>query len=106
MKVFMADRTSAANWVRVRLPASYRNYPPAVDPEEFDARPVLLTQPAEDSWTPLPLSELFLPADHQGTVTTAELDNAGHSPLEDPGLKQMEQAVAEFVDAAVISTEG
>ena len=28
---------------------------PAIEPEAFDACPVLLTQPAQDRWTPLPL---------------------------------------------------
>ncbi|MFE7592437.1 hypothetical protein ACFU6K_23805 [Kitasatospora sp. NPDC057512] len=30
-------------------------------------------------------------------VETVMLDNAGHYPLEDPGLQQMEDAIADFV---------
>ncbi|MFF7458650.1 hypothetical protein [Kitasatospora sp. NPDC008115] len=30
-------------------------------------------------------------------VDTGMLENAGHYPLEDPGLQQMEDAIADFV---------
>ncbi|MEE1766835.1 alpha/beta fold hydrolase [Streptomyces sp. JV185] len=52
MKVFMADRSSAANWVSVRFLDRYLNYAPVVEPADFDACPVLLTQPVEDRWSP------------------------------------------------------
>jgi pimeloyl-ACP methyl ester carboxylesterase len=96
-KVLLKDKTSAANWVSVRFLARYGNYVPAVEPEDFDACPVLLTQPAEDRWTPLHLSQLVLSRITKVPVTTVMLDNAGHYPLEDPGLQQMEDAIAEFV---------
>ncbi|MFJ4805628.1 alpha/beta hydrolase [Streptomyces murinus] len=97
MKVFLKDRTSAANWVSVRFLDRYMNYAPAVEPEDFDACPVLLTQPAEDRWTPHHLSVPVLSRITRVPVDTVMLDNAGHYPLEEPGLRQMRDAIADFV---------
>jgi alpha-beta hydrolase superfamily lysophospholipase len=97
MKVFMRDRTSAANWVSVRFLDRYMNYAPAVEPEDFDACPVLLTQPAEDRWTPHHLSVPFLSRITKVPVDTVMLENAGHYPLEEPGLTQIQDAIADFV---------
>ncbi|MET8815653.1 alpha/beta fold hydrolase [Streptomyces sp. NPDC004549] len=97
MKVFMRDRTSAANWVGVRFLDRYLNYVPAVEPEDFDACPVLLTQPAEDRWSPHRLSLPVLSRITKVPVDTVMLDNAGHYPLEEPGLLQMQDAIADFV---------
>ncbi|WP_330259661.1 alpha/beta hydrolase [Streptomyces murinus] len=97
MKVFLKDRTSAANWVSIRFLDRYMNYAPAVEPEDFDACPVLLTQPAEDRWTPHHLSVPVLSRITKVPVDTVMLDNAGHYPLEEPGLRQMRDAIADFV---------
>ncbi|MFE6668741.1 alpha/beta hydrolase [Streptomyces sp. NPDC057697] len=97
LKVLMKDRTSAANWVAIRFLDRYMNYAPAVEPADFDACPVLLTQPAEDRWTPLHLSLPFLSRITEVPVETVMLDNAGHYPLEEPGLQQMQDAIADFV---------
>ncbi|MEV6386642.1 alpha/beta hydrolase [Nocardia xishanensis] len=96
-KVLLRDSTAAANWVSVRFLDRYSSYVPATEPEDFDACPILLTQPAEDRWTPLRLSELVLSRITKVPVTTVILDKAGHLPMEDPGLQQMEDAVTEFV---------
>ena len=72
---------------------SYMGYVPAVEPEEFDVCPVLLTQPAADRWTPLHLSEPFLRRITKVPVTTVMLGNAGHYPLEQPGLNELVDAV-------------
>ncbi|PQM48263.1 hypothetical protein C1Y40_01494 [Mycobacterium talmoniae] len=85
LKVMTADRTSGGNWVSTRFLASYMNYVPAVEPPEFDACPVLLTQPAEDRWTPLELSQPVLSRITRVPVQTVLLDNAGHYPLENRG---------------------
>ncbi|MEU1229157.1 alpha/beta hydrolase [Streptomyces sp. NPDC005828] len=97
MKVLMKDRTSAANRVSVRFLDSYATYTPAVEPPAFDACPVLLTQPAEDRWTPHHLSVPVLSRITKVPVETVMLDNAGHYPLEEPGLTQMQDAIADFV---------
>lgn len=97
LEVMLKDRTSAGNWVGVRFIDRYGRYAPAVEPEDFDACPVLLTQPAEDRWTPLHLSRPFLSRITGVPVGTVMLDGAGHYPLEEPGLTQMQDAIAGFV---------
>jgi pimeloyl-ACP methyl ester carboxylesterase len=58
---------------------------------------VLLTQPADDRWTPRELSVLVLDQITKVPVRTELLENAGHYPLEEPGLTQMQQAIDAFV---------
>jgi len=96
LKVCLADRTSAGNSVSVGFLDSYLNYRPATAPEDFDVCPVLLTQPAADKWTPLYLSEPFLKRLTKVEVETVMLENAGHYPLEQPGLDQMVATIAAF----------
>lgn len=97
MKVFLSDKTSAGNAMSVRFLDSYMNYAPAVEPADFDACPILLTQPAEDRWTPRHLSTPVLSQIRRVPVDEVSLDNAGHYPLEDPGLQQMVDAIDAFV---------
>ncbi|KWB41687.1 lysophospholipase [Burkholderia cepacia] len=96
LKACMADKTSAGKWVTMRFLASYASYQPAIEPEDFDICPVLLTQPAQDRWTPLHLSQLFLRRINHVPVKVTMLENAGHYPLEQPGLQQMVAAVHDF----------
>jgi alpha-beta hydrolase superfamily lysophospholipase len=96
LKACLADKTSAGKWVTMRFLASYADYPPDIEPEAFDVCPILLTQPARDQWTPLHLSELFLARIKRVPVKVTMLENAGHYPLEQPGLDQMVDAVYDF----------
>ena len=96
LKACMADQTSAGKWVTMQFLASYLRYNPAIEPEDFDVCPILLTQPVLDRWTPRHLSELFLRRVTRVPVTTIMLDNAGHYPLEQPGLDQMVEAIHNF----------
>lgn len=80
-------------------PVYYMNYLPAVEPSNFDACPILLTQPAEDRWSPLKLSQPVLSRITRVPVKTVMLTNAGHYPIEVPGLQQMQDAIAEFEHA-------
>lgn len=98
MKVFMQDKTSAANSMPIRFLHSYMTYTPAVEPSDFDACPILLTQPAEDRWSPRHLSTPVLSKITKVPVREVSLTNAGHYPLEDPGLQQMVDAIAEFIE--------
>ena len=97
LRVFLNDSSSAGSWVSVRFLNSYMNFKPALEPAEFDICPVLLTQPAEDHWTPLRLSQPFMSEIKKVPVKTVLLDNAGHYPLEDPGLQQMADAIIDFL---------
>ena len=105
LKVCLADRTSAGKWLTMSFLASYMGYMPAVEPEAFDVCPILLTQPAEDRWTPLHLSELFLRRIKRVPVKTVMLEKAGHYPIELPGLDQMVTAINEFCSAIARAIE-
>jgi len=61
----------------------------------------VLTQPAEDHWTPLHLSEPFLRRIGKVPVKTVMLERAGHFPLEQPGLAQMVDAIDSFYQQVV-----
>ncbi|GAA3949513.1 alpha/beta hydrolase [Gordonia caeni] len=97
MRVLNKDKSSASNAMTLAFLSSYMTYAPATEPAEFDTCPVLLTQPAEDRWTPEELSEPVLSAIRKVPVEVTRLAGAGHYPLEDPGLHQLEGAVADFV---------
>jgi pimeloyl-ACP methyl ester carboxylesterase len=94
----LRDRTSAGNWVPLKFLSSYAAYKPVMEPEAFDVCPILLTQPAQDRWTPLHLSEPFLSRVKRVPVQVVMLDNAGHYPIEQPGLQQMHDAIVDFVN--------
>jgi len=96
LKVWLSDKRSAGNAMTLAFLSSYLAYRPVVAPEAFDVCPVLLTQPAEDRWTPLHLSEPFLRRLGKVPVKTVMLERAGHYPLEQPGLSQMVDAIDTF----------
>lgn len=96
MKAWLRDKRSAGNAMTVAFLASYLAYRPVVAPEDFEVCPVLLTQPAQDRWTPLHLSEPFLQRLGRVPVEVVMLDGAGHYPLEQPGLSQMVDAIDTF----------
>ncbi|EPF88133.1 hypothetical protein GCM10025882_27920 [Acinetobacter gyllenbergii] len=101
LKVFMKDKTSAGNAVSLAFLDSYIHYKPEVAAEDFDVSPILLTQPAQDRWTPLDLSTPFLSRIHKVPVKTVMLENAGHYPLEQPGLSQMVDAIDQFYQSTI-----
>lgn len=87
LKMFLADRSSAASWASMHFLSSYSSYKLALEPEHFDICPILLTRPDQDKWTPLHLSELVLSCVKKVPVKTVMLKSAGHYPIEDPGLQ-------------------
>ncbi len=97
LKVCLRDRTSAGTAMTMTFLDSYIAFRPAVEPEEFDVCPILLTQPGQDRWTPLHLSRLFLDRVRRVPVTTEILEGAGHYPIEQPGLDQMVDAIEAFI---------
>jgi alpha-beta hydrolase superfamily lysophospholipase len=97
LKACMRDRTSAGNAMTMTFLDSYIDYRPAVEPEDFEVCPILLTQPGEDRWTPMHLSELFLSRIGRVPVSTVILEGASHYPIEEPGLDQMVDAIEAFI---------
>lgn len=95
--ILMKDKKSAG--VRVPLIFIHTMLNPVIkiEPEKFKCCPVLLAHPEEDHWTDIRLSNLFynrLACEKQ----TVLLKGAGHFPIEDSGLKQMEQVCNDFLD--------
>lgn len=96
LDVFLKDRTSAGNAVSIQFLDSYLYYKNKMQPEDFDICPILLTQPEQDRWSPLALSQPFLSRIRKVPVNIVMLKNAGHYPLEQPGLDQMVKAIDAF----------
>ncbi|MFJ6569824.1 alpha/beta fold hydrolase [Streptomyces sp. NPDC091292] len=89
------DRMGGGGRVSLRFLRTYLASAPEVEPDRFDACPVLMAHPAEDRWTPAALSLPFferLPADRDLTL----LEGCGHMPVEDPGLGQLAGALRRF----------
>lgn len=96
LKIMLNDRTSAGNSMTIKFLNSYMNYQPKYDISSFTQCPVLLTQPAEDHWTPLNLSKpvmnrLVVP--HQIVM----LPKGGHYPVEAEALEQLKKSSIEFI---------
>lgn len=97
MQAFMQDSSSAANWVTLAFLHSYMYHQLICEPEMFDVCPILLTQPEEDAWTPLALSEPFLARIKQVPVQTVLLPEGGHYPVEERALLALHQQVLHFI---------
>ena len=72
---------------------SFLDSAPAVEPEDATGPPFLLAHPAEDRWTPMSMSLRFferLAAPKERLL----LENAGHYPVEAPGVHQLVDAIA------------
>ncbi|MBL4705003.1 MAG: alpha/beta hydrolase [Flavobacteriales bacterium] len=70
---------------------------PALEPEDFKEIPVLLAQPEKDFIIPLWVSEPFF----NRLACPKELvmlEGAGHIPLEEPGITQLEQSARAFIE--------
>lgn len=68
---------------------------PEVEPEAFTAAPVVLAHPADDRWTPASLSLRFF---ERIAVPKRYLPllGAGHFPVEEPGISQLQALFAEL----------
>ncbi|RJL35323.1 alpha/beta hydrolase [Bailinhaonella thermotolerans] len=95
-RVVAADRRGGGNHVSLRFLRTFMTSRPEVEPEDFTACPVLMVHPGADRWTPI---ELSLPFYERLSVPKrlVRLENAGHMPIEQPGLTQMVTAIQEFV---------
>lgn len=79
---------------------TYLGWAPAVEPEDFTSCPVWLTHPAADRWTPVSLSRAFFDR-IAAPKRLIMLDNAGHYPIEQPGIGQLVRALTELRDRFV-----
>ncbi len=96
LKIMLSDNTSAGNTMSIQFLNSYMNYKPPYHVSSFVQCPILLTQPAEDHWTPLALSQEVmkrLSVAHQ----TVLLPKGGHYPVEKEALDQLQKSSIAFI---------
>lgn len=74
-------------------------------PETFTAAPVTLVHPAADRWTPPELSIEFLNR-IAGPKRFVLLDNCGHYPIEEPGLRRLAEAIRAVRDDVMSGSKG
>jgi alpha-beta hydrolase superfamily lysophospholipase len=96
-RALMTDKTSAGAKVPVAFLDSYMHYQPAIEPDNFDVCPILLTQPGMDRWTPLELSTPFLAKVKRVPVRQVILPDGGHYPVEAPALAKLNAEVLQFI---------
>lgn len=96
LKIMLKDKTSAGNFMSVKFLSSYMSYQPTQKINQFKQSPVLLTQPAEDAWTPLELSQPVL---DQLTVPyeVVLLPHGSHYPVEQTALDQLKVSSIAFI---------
>lgn len=98
VQLLLQDKKSAG--VSVPLAFLYSMITPeiSVEPEKFQVCPVLLVHPGKDRWTDPALSQAFydkLCCEKE----MKQLDGAGHFPMEELGLRQMETYCIDFLNA-------
>lgn len=96
MKIMLKDPSSSGTKVPVNFVRSLIGYEPEIEPENFKI-PVLLVHPEVDNWTPVKISKIFF--DRIGSEKSlVMLQNAGHFPIEQPGLDQLRDSVTAFLE--------
>lgn len=96
LQILLNDPLSSGAKVSVRFLASLISFKPKLEPEKFKI-PVLLAHPEKDHWTPVILSNIFFDK-LKGPKEFKILKNAGHLPLESPGLQQLEKHISDFIE--------
>lgn len=90
------DPLAGGTWMPARFLRTFIGSGPVDEPEEFATCPVLVAHPADDRWTDVSVTLPFferLPVPKRLVM----LDNAGHLPVEEPGLTQLRTALLDFL---------
>jgi alpha-beta hydrolase superfamily lysophospholipase len=96
LNLLINDPLSAGSRVPLGLVASMSVNVPALEPEKFTDRPVLLVHPEDDRWVDVDLSRRFF--DRLACPKKLVLlEGAGHLPCELPGIQQMRDALVAFI---------
>lgn len=95
--VIWHDPLAGSQWVPLNFVRSYLASAPTVEPEHFARTPVLLAHPEEDRWTPVALSKRFFDG-IAAPKRYATLRGAGHLPVEESGLADLDRALRDFLD--------
>jgi alpha-beta hydrolase superfamily lysophospholipase len=92
IRVAASDPLGGGGRVPLGFVRSFLESVPRVEPENFTACPFLLVHPAADRWTPPRLSIRFFDR-IAAPKELVLLDNAGHYPIETPGVHQLADAL-------------
>ena len=96
LSLLLEDKRGAGSSVHLGFLCSMMGSFPAIEPEAFEI-PLLLCHPEKDRWTPERISRLFF--DRIRSVKgLCTLKNAGHFPIEQPGIAQFEEAIISFIN--------
>ncbi len=96
LDIFLKDKASAGASVQLQFLYEYVNYKLPIPVSQFDKCPIILTQPDQDNWTPLHLSEISMKG-IKAPFTVKLLNGGGHYPMEETALKQLLQYAVEFI---------
>jgi alpha-beta hydrolase superfamily lysophospholipase len=100
LKLLLKDKLSSGTKVSVKFILTLLDASPVIEPHEFKICPLLLVHPANDRWTPVKLSLLFfnrLKCEKELLM----LQNAGHFPIEEPGISQLEDYSVNFINEVI-----
>ncbi|MCO5231025.1 MAG: alpha/beta hydrolase [Chitinophagales bacterium] len=98
LNIFLKDKVSAGASVQLQFLYEYMTYPLPIPVSEFDKCPILLTQPENDRWTPLYLSERSM-SGIKAPFVIKVLENGSHFPIEVKALKQLLAYTSEFLQS-------
>ncbi|QVQ52787.1 alpha/beta hydrolase [Spiractinospora alimapuensis] len=90
----LRDPYGGGNSMPLGFTRSFMEMAPAMEPEDAVDLPVVLTHPGADQWTPLEMSLPFYER-LAGPKRLVVLENAGHLPVEEPGVTQLIDAIAD-----------
>lgn len=96
LEIMLQDKTSAGNSMSIHFLNSYIHYQKPYALNQFRQCPVLLTQPEQDRWTPLALSQPVLKqlqVEHEVVI----LPQGGHYPVEQEALDQLLKSSHTFI---------
>lgn len=94
--LLMSDPISSGTKVTLGFLNGMLNLDIEIEAEDFDKCPVLLAHPEKDYWTDVSLSKLFFDK-IKAKKELKILSDAGHFPIEENGLKQLEDYCLEFM---------
>lgn len=95
-ELLMKDKKSSGARVPLAFIQSMLHPVIKIEPEDFTTCPFLLVHPGDDRWTDIKLSLLF----YDRLACEKELhilEGAGHFPIEETGLNQLEKACINFL---------
>jgi alpha-beta hydrolase superfamily lysophospholipase len=97
VKLLTSDKRASGISVPISFLHTMLNPKIKIEPEQFKKCPFLLVHPERDTWTDISLSRLFydkLACDKEIVM----LKGAGHFPIEEQGLLQLEESCLRFLE--------